>query len=75
MGPGPVIGRTVSFRCLKCGQVSRRPPAYLRSRYGATSLAEVARRARCLRYIRGVRCNGPASVGWECLYGPSQPSG
>lgn len=74
MGPGPVIGTTVRFLCLRCGSTAERPPAHLKAVYGAKSLADVARRARCLRYFGGQRCGGRARVHFEAVCGPSRVS-
>lgn len=57
-------GLQVTFRCMACGALSARPAAHLVRRYGASSLAEVAGRARCLAYRQGERCRGAAEVGY-----------
>ena len=73
MGPGHVIGRAIVMRCLRCGNEGQRPVEHLKAKYGATSLADVARRARCLAYIKGVRCNGLARVRFESIRTESKP--
>jgi len=74
MGPGVVLGVTVRFVCRRCGNRGRRPMVHLERAYGARSLAEVARRARCLAYVEGVRCGGLAEVSFEEIVGAGRPS-
>ena len=61
------------MRCLRCGNEGVRPVDHLKAKYGATSLADVARRARCLAYIKGVRCNGLARVRFDAIRTGSKP--
>lgn len=53
---------TVRFRCRTCGADSDRPVRHLISAYGARTLEDVERRARCLTYRGGLRCAGPARL-------------
>lgn len=65
----------VSFRCLRCGQVTDRPATYVARTYGAATLAEVGERARCLRYVQGKRCGGRAAVEFAPLMLKPPPGG
>lgn len=68
MPPSQIIGRAVRMVCLQCGNEGERPVEHMKSRYGATCLRDVRLRARCLRYIGGVRCGGPARVSLVPIY-------
>jgi len=64
-------GWAVRFRCRVCGSVAQRPALHLLGRYGARTLKEVERRARCLTYRDGLRCGGAAAVVLEKIPPPS----
>lgn len=57
-----IEGWEVRLRCRACGAVAHRSVRHLTGQWNAWSTEEVERRARCLAYVRGVRCGGRAAV-------------
>lgn len=62
LAPIAAEGGRIVFRCRRCDNVSDRPAAYLMRRFGAATLEEVAARASCLAYLKGVRCGARGVV-------------